>query len=109
MVATSWSPVPAAATTPTGPRRTRLANPSAAPPMIAVPQSGPMQSRPASRPIRLSRTSSSIGTLSLNSITWSPASSASRATPAANLPGTEMSARLASGSRRAAAATVRGR
>ena len=45
-----WAPVPDAATSPTGPGRTTLAKPSPTPPRTtAVPQSGPMTSRPRSR------------------------------------------------------------
>ena len=42
---TCWQPVPDAATMPTGPGETTLANPSPSPPTTAVPQSGPITSR----------------------------------------------------------------
>ena len=42
-----WAPVPDAATSPTGPGTTTLANPSPTPPRITVPQSGPMTRTPA--------------------------------------------------------------
>src|SRR5262249_40890537 len=87
--------VPEAATMPILPRGTTLANASGAPPMIAVPQSGPIISKPRCFASRLSATSSSIGTLSLNIITCRPLFSARRASAAANSPGTEMSARFA--------------
>ena len=56
--AASCAPVPAAATMPTGPERTTFAKPSPTPPSIAVPQPGPITSRPRSAPRRLSATSS---------------------------------------------------
>ena len=43
---TSCRPVPDAATRPMSPRRTTLAKPSGTPLTIAVPQSGPITSRP---------------------------------------------------------------
>ena len=58
---TSCSPVPDAATSPMSPRRTTLAKPSGTPLTIAVPQSGPMTSRPRSRAYVLIARSSSIG------------------------------------------------
>jgi hypothetical protein len=106
---TSCSPVPAAATSPIGPARTRLANPSAAPPISAVPQSGPISSSPRSRARAFRSISCSTGTLSENSSTCRPASSASWATGLANRPGTEITASVASGSCRTADAIVLGR
>ena len=51
-------PVPEAPMMPMSPRGTTLAKPSGTPPMIAVPQSGPMTRQPESRASRLSATSS---------------------------------------------------
>ena len=48
---------------------------------MAVPQSGPMTNRPCSRAYVFSATSSSIGTLSLNSMTFKPSRSALRPRP----------------------------
>ena len=45
---TCWQPVPDAATMPTGPGATTLAKPSPMPSTTAVPQSGPITSRPRS-------------------------------------------------------------
>ena len=84
-----WQPVPEAATIPTGPGWTTLAKPRPSPPTTAVPQSGPMTSNPRSAATRLRATSCSTGTLSLNSITSAPASSASIASTAALAPGVE--------------------
>ena len=53
-VETCCSPVPEAPISPMSPRRTSLAKPSGTPPMIAVPQSGPMTSNPRSCASRLS-------------------------------------------------------
>ena len=89
-----WAPVPEAATMPTGPRLTALANPSPTPPTTAVPQSGPMTSRPSSVGPPLERHLVLTGTLSLKIITSAPASSASIASANAYRPGTEISARL---------------
>ena len=75
--------------------------------MIAVPQSGPITKRRCSRACRLSAASSSIGTLSEKIMTWSPSSNALRASATAKSPGTEISARLAAGSRLTAARMVR--
>ena len=72
-VMTSCAPVPAAATTPTGPAPTALAKPSPTPPSMAVPAPGPITSRPSRLARRFSATSSATGTLSLNSSTCSPA------------------------------------
>ena len=92
---------------PTGPGRTALAKPSPTPETAAVPQSGPMTSSPRSAPSSLSRISCSTGTLSLKSITFRPASSASIASENACGPGTETSERFAA-VRRAADPVVRG-
>lgn len=105
---TSCVPVPEAPTTPMSPRGTRLAKANGTPLRIAVPQSGPMTSRPSARPSRFRAASSSSGTLSLKIMTWSPARSALRASAAAKSPGTEMMARLASGMARRAARSVCG-
>ena len=80
---TSWLPVPLAATTPTGPRFTAFAKQSAVPLMIAVPQSGPMTSSPASWARVLMSTSSSTETLSEKISTLRPAAMARRASSAA--------------------------
>ena len=69
--------------TPTGPRLTTLAKQSGMPLMMAVPQSGPITSRPLLRPSRFSAISSSSGTLSENSMTCRPLVSALRASRAA--------------------------
>ena len=84
---------------PMSPRGTTLAKPRGTPPMIAVPQSGPITKRRRSRASRLSAASSSIGTLSEKIMTCSPNSIALRASATAKSPGTEISARLAAGSR----------
>ena len=65
----SWLPVPDAPTIPMLPRRTALPKQSAAPLIIAVPQSGPIISSPFSWASCLSASSSSTVTLSENSIT----------------------------------------
>ena len=103
-----WAPVPLAATMPTGPGRTALANPSPTPPTTAVPQSGPITSRPRRAASSLSRTSASTGTLSLKTSTDRPAPRASIVSVKACGPGTETRARSAPPVRRAADATVRG-
>ena len=90
------APVPEAATRPTGPGRTTLAKPSPTPPMTAVPQSGPITSRPRAAAACLSRTSCSTGTLSEKTITDAPASSASIASTKACRPGVETSTRAPS-------------
>ncbi len=77
---TSCMPVPEAPTMPMRPRGTRLANPSPTPAMIAVPQSGPITSRPSSRARFLKTISSSSGTLFEKRKTCLPASSARRVT-----------------------------
>ena len=69
--------------TPMSPRGTRLANASGVPPMMAVPQSGPITRRPSALASRLRATSSSSGTLSLKIMTSRPPRSALRASPAA--------------------------
>src|SRR5690242_9910402 len=107
-VMTSCAPVPAAATTPTGPAPTALAKPSPTPPSMAVPAPGPITSRPSPLARCLSATSSATGTLSLNSRTCRPAVSAEWAAIAAYGPGTDTTATLAAGSSRAASPTVRG-
>ena len=70
---TSWMPVPEAPTTPTGPRRTALANPRPTPSMMAVPQSGPMSSRPRSAATRLQAASVAGSSPSEKQNTCSPA------------------------------------
>ena len=107
-VLTSWRPVPAAATIPTGPRGTALANPRATPLMMAVPQSAPIISRPCFAAYFFRAISSSMGTLSLKSRTCNPLRSASHASAAAYCPATEMTARLMSGFVRTAPRIVRG-
>ena len=105
----SWMPVPDAPTMPMSPRGTTLANARGTPPMIAVPQSGPMTRRPSVRASRFNSTSCSIGTLSEKIITSRPERIAFKASAAAKSPGTEISARLASGVWARAARSVRGR
>ena len=100
-------PVPDAPMMPMSPRGTTLAKPSGTPAMIAVPQSGPITNRPLSRASRLSAASSASGTLSEKIIVCRPSSSALRASATAKSPGTEISARLAAGSRCTAARKVR--
>ena len=105
----SWAPVPAAATIPTGPRRTTFAKPSPTPPSIAVPHSGPITSRPRSAPRRLRAISSSTETWSENRKTCMSRLRARWASSAAYSPGTEISARLApstAASERGAASTT---
>ena len=64
-IAASWAPVPAAATMPTRARSgPRWRSPSPTWPSIAVPQPGPITSRPSSAPRRLSATSSAAETWS---------------------------------------------
>ena len=77
--------------------------------MIAVPQSGPIISSDRSAAYRFRSTSVSTGTLSLNSITCSPARNAFHASAPAYIPGTEMSATFAPGSIATAETSVRGR
>ena len=106
---TSCKPVPEAETMPTLPRGTALANAMGTPAISAVPQSGPIKSRPRSwaKPLRL--TSSSIETLSENMSTCSPRSSAARASPAAYSPGREIRTKFASGSKPCAPPRLRAR
>ncbi|MGY4419727.1 hypothetical protein ACVWY2_002152 [Bradyrhizobium sp. JR6.1] len=106
---TSCVPVPDAPMMPILPRLILLANASGAPPITAVPQSGPIIRRPAARACCLSDNSSSRDTLSLNIRTCRPRLSALRASAAANSPGTEISARLISGLALTAAAIECGR
>ena len=106
--ATSCRPVPEAPISPIRPRRTTLANPKPMPSRMAVPQSGPITSKPRSRARCFRSTSSSSDTLSEKRNTCRPSASAWRASPAANGPGTEMTARRASGSARCAARSDRG-
>ena len=107
---TSWMPVPDAPMMPMSPRGTTLAKASGTPPMMAVPQSGPITSRPScarlalqldllARGARCRRRSSRRGRARI----------AFRASAAAKSPGTEISARLASGICACAARSVRGR
>ena len=69
---TCWRPVPEAPISPMSPRRTAFAKPSGTPSRMAVPQSGPISSRPRETARRLSSISSSMGTLSLNRKTLTP-------------------------------------
>ena len=71
-VVTSCKPVPEAATRPMPPRRTLFAKPSGTPPMMAVPQSGPITSTPRLDASCLMATSCSSETLSLNMNTFKP-------------------------------------
>ena len=82
-VVTSCSPVPDAATSPIEPRRTWLAKPNGTPPMMAVPQSGPITNKPRRVASCFSATSCARGTLSLNMKTFRPACKAFKASPAA--------------------------
>jgi hypothetical protein len=106
---TSCSPAPDAAAIPMRPRGTALAKPSGTPSRTAVPQSGPIISNDRSAAYRLSATSVSTGTLSLNIITCSPARNAFHASAPAYIPGTEISATFAPGSAPSAEPSVRGR
>ncbi|MCP9954915.1 hypothetical protein [Actinomadura madurae] len=90
------APVPDAATTPTGPGRTAFANPRPAPPITAVPQSGPITISPRRAAASFSVISWASGTLSLKIITLRPASSASIASGNTCGPGTDSSATVAS-------------
>ena len=89
------APVPEAATIPTDPACTTLANPRATPLTTAVPQSGPITRTPRAPAASLRATSSSSATLSLKIITLRPAAIASIASVAACSPGTEINARFA--------------
>ena len=82
---------------PIGPRRTALAKHSPAPLMMAVPQSGPIISSPFWCASCFSASSSSSETLSEKSIALRSFSSAWRASRAAKVPLTEITARLLSG------------
>jgi hypothetical protein len=106
---TSCRPVPEAAANPIRPRPTTFAKPRGVPLIIAVPQSGPIMSRPLERASRLSSISVDRGTLSLKSMTCNPARKAFRASNPACMPGTEMSTRLALSSTLRADCNVRGR
>jgi len=106
--ASSCIPVPAEATRPMGPRRTALANPMPAPASHAVPQSGPMTTRPRRRASVLSDRSSSTETLLEKRKTCRPCCSAARTSRAAWAPGTEITATDASGRRATASAMVWG-
>ncbi len=101
------APVPEAATSPIGPAGTECEKPRPIPATIAVPQSGPITSRPRSAARSFSQTSCSTGTWSEKIITSKPASRASTASANANWPGTEISARPVP-ARRAALNVVRG-
>ena len=92
---TSCRPVPEAPTKPMRPRRTWLANPSGTPPTMAVPQSGPITSRPWAWASCLMASSCSSETLSENRNTSKPALIALSASAAAYAPGTEICARPA--------------
>ena len=105
----SWMPVPEAPMMPMSPRGTTFANASGTPPMIAVPQSGPITSRPRVRASCFSSTSCSTGTLSEKIITSRPARIALSASAAAKAPGTEINATDRSGICAFAARSVRGR
>ena len=105
---TSCRPVPEAAASPMRPRGIALAKPSGTPSRMAVPQSGPIMSRPRSSATRLHSISVSIGALSLKSMTCSPARSAFSASAPAYAPGTEISATFASGKSFSAEPSVRG-
>ena len=94
-VETSCNPVPDAETMPMSPRGTALAKAIGTPAISAVPQSGPISSRPRSMARSFNATSSATGTLSENTIACIPASSALRASAAANSPGTEIRTRFA--------------
>ncbi|MEV5541494.1 hypothetical protein AB0L13_32075 [Saccharopolyspora shandongensis] len=104
---TSCEPVPEAATMPIVPGRTALAKQSPTLLMMAVPQSGPIISRPFWWARVFSSISSSTLTLSLNIITCTSFSSAVRASRAAYAPFTARTARFAFGSPAAAEAIVR--
>src|SRR5262249_21070852 len=104
---TCCAPVPDAATSPISPAATVCAKPRPTPPTTAVPQSGPITSRPRSAAMSLSVISCSTGMLSEKIMTSQPASSASIASANAYRPGTETSTSPGP-PRRAAAAVVRG-
>ena len=87
-------PVPAAATIPTDPRLTMLANPKPAPFIIAVPHPGPIISSSLSTALRLSSTSSSRLRLSLKRKVWMLFFMALATSSFANSPGTDITAML---------------
>ena len=99
--------MPEAATSPISPGATVCAKPRPTPPTTAVPQSGPITSRPRSAAMSLSVISCSTGMLSEKIMTSQPASSASIASANACRPGTETSTSPGP-PRLAAAAVVRG-
>ena len=101
--------MPEAPIRPMSPRGTALAKATGTPPMIAVPQSGPMTRRPFALPMVLRAISSSRLTLSLKIMAWRPCRSALRASAAAKSPGTEISARFAPASALTAVRSERGR
>ena len=105
---TSCMPVPDAPTMPIAPRRTAFAKPSGTPPMIAVPQSGPITSRPFFEARRLTACSSASGTLSLKRKTCRPRLSAFSVSAAAYGPGTEICASVARSRRSTPIAIERG-
>ena len=84
-----------------GRARWRWRSPRPSPPTTAVPQSGPITSRPRSAAVRLRATSWSSGTLSLKTITSRPASRASIASTSALAPGTDTSTSRVAGRRAA--------
>ena len=108
-VIVSCAPVPAAATTPIGPRATRFEKPSPTPPSTAVPAPGPITSLPSEQARCLSPTSSGRGTLSLKSSTSRPRVRALCASRAAYGPGTETRATLAPGASAKASSRLAGR
>ena len=91
------------------PRGTTLAKAKGTPPIMAVPQSGPMTSSPRSAASSFRALSSAMRTLSLKIIACRPRRMALRASAAAKSPGTEISARLAPGNADTAVRSVRGR
>ena len=96
-VVTSCRPVPEAETRPIVPSRMTLPKPSTLWLIIEVPQSGPIRSNPFSFALLFSSSSSSRETLLLKRKTLRPLARACIASLFANWPGTEMTARLASG------------
>ena len=108
MLLSAWMPVPDAPTMPTGPRSSTFEKPSPTPSISAVPQSGPIMSRPSSSALRFSASSDSTGTPSEKQNTCSPASRACAHSYAPCCPGTEITARFSSGRARAAAPIDRG-
>ena len=106
MAATCWIPVPDAPQMPKGPRALTLASTSAAPLMLATPQSGPMHKSPFSRAISFISRSSERGTLLLNTTQCSPAFRAFFTSAKAYSPGTATEQRFAPGQPSSAALTV---